>query len=62
MRAKHQGQTQRFHAHQVTGRLVATRATPLSLVREASQDLVDFGASFVDAQMRTLFPRRAPGT
>jgi GNAT superfamily N-acetyltransferase len=52
----------RFHAHQVTGRLVATRATPLSLMREASQDLADFGASFVDAQMRTLFHRRAPGT
>jgi GNAT superfamily N-acetyltransferase len=51
----------RFEAHLITGRLVARRATPLSLWREASQDFVDLTAAMVDAQMRVLFPRRAPG-
>jgi GNAT superfamily N-acetyltransferase len=51
----------RFEAHRITGRLVARRATPLSLWREASRDAVDFTAAMIDAQMRALFPPRAPG-
>jgi GNAT superfamily N-acetyltransferase len=51
----------RFEAHQITGRLIARRPTPLSLLREASQDVVDLTASVVDAQLRALFPHRAPG-
>jgi len=50
-----------FEAHQVTGRLVARRPTALSLLREASQDVADLTASVVDAQMRALFPKSAPG-
>jgi len=50
-----------FEAHQVTGRLIARRPTPFSLMREASQDVADLTASIVDAQMRALFPQRAPG-
>lgn len=49
-----------FQAHQVTGRLVARRATPFSLWREASQDIADFAAAIGEAQMRALFPRPAP--
>jgi hypothetical protein len=41
--------------------LIARRATPLSLWREASRDAVDFTAAMVDAQIRAFFPRRAPG-
>jgi GNAT superfamily N-acetyltransferase len=51
----------RFEAHRITGRLIARRATPLSLWREASRDAVDFTAAMVDAQIRAFFPRRAPG-
>ncbi|MGO8799667.1 MAG: GNAT family N-acetyltransferase [Roseiarcus sp.] len=49
-----------FEAHEVTGRLVARRPTPLSLWREASQDVADLTASVVDAQVRALFPNRTP--
>jgi GNAT superfamily N-acetyltransferase len=49
-----------FEAHQITGRLIARRPTPLSLLREASQDVADLTASVVDAQLRALFPHRAP--
>ena len=51
----------RFEAHAITGRLIARRPTPFSLWREASQDVVDLTHSVVEAQMRALFPRRAPG-
>ena len=47
----------RFEAHEITGRLVARRPTAFSLWREATQDMADFTASVVDAQMRSLFPR-----
>ena len=50
-----------FEAHEITGRLIARRPTAFSLWREASQDMVDLGSSLVDAQLRTLFPRREPG-
>ena len=50
----------RFEAHQITGRLVARRATRFSLLREASQDAADLATAIVDAQMRALFPRNAP--
>jgi GNAT superfamily N-acetyltransferase len=50
-----------FHAHEVTGRLIACRPTPYSLWREASQDVADLAAAIVDAQMRVLFPRRVSG-
>ena len=50
----------RFEAHRVTGRLVARRATALSLLREASLDVADLTVATVEAQMRALFPRRAP--
>jgi GNAT superfamily N-acetyltransferase len=51
----------RFHAHAITGRLIARRPTPFSLWREASQDMADLTASMIDAQMRALAPRGAPG-
>lgn len=50
----------RFEAHQITGRLVARRATQFSLWREASQDAADLATAIVDAQGRALFPRKAP--
>ena len=50
-----------FEAHQITGRLIARRPTALSLLREASQDVVDLTASVVDAQLRVLLPQRASG-
>jgi GNAT superfamily N-acetyltransferase len=50
----------RFEAHEITGRLIARRPTPLSLLREASQDVADLTSAVVDAQLRALFPR-APG-
>jgi GNAT superfamily N-acetyltransferase len=50
----------RFEAHQVTGRLIARRPTPLSLAREASQDAADLTASMVEGRMRALFPNRPP--
>ena len=49
-----------FEAHQITGRLIARRPTPFSLLREASQDAADLTASAIDAQMRAFFPRRLP--
>jgi GNAT superfamily N-acetyltransferase len=50
-----------FHAHEITGRLIARRPTPYSLWREASHDVADFATAIVDAQMRVLFPRQASG-
>ena len=50
----------RFEAHEITGRLIARRPTPLSLLREASQDVADLTSAVVYAQLRALFPR-APG-
>jgi hypothetical protein len=50
-----------FKTHEVTGRLIAQRPTPLSLWREASQDVADLASAVVDAQMRALFPNRTPG-
>lgn len=49
-----------FEADQITGRLIARRPTPLSLLREVGQDVVDLTTSVVDAQLRALFPHRAP--
>ena len=49
-----------FESHQVTGRLIARRPTPFSILREASQDVVDLAAAVVAAQRR-LFAPRAPG-
>jgi len=49
-----------FEAHELTGRLIARRPTPLSLWREASQDIADLTASLVDAQLRRMFPQREP--
>ena len=48
-----------FEAHQVTGRLIARRPTPLSLLGEASQDAIDLSTSVVDARLRALFSHRA---
>jgi GNAT superfamily N-acetyltransferase len=45
-----------FEENSLTGRLTARRPTPYSLVREASGDMLDFGASLFDAQMRALAP------
>ena len=50
-----------FEENSLTGRLTARRPTPFSLVREASGDMLDFGASLFDAQMRALGrARKAP--
>ena len=43
-----------FEENSLTGRLTARRPTPFSLVREASGDMLDFGASLFDAQVRAL--------
>ncbi|MBV8104285.1 MAG: GNAT family N-acetyltransferase [Hyphomicrobiales bacterium] len=45
-----------FEENALTGRLTARRPTPYSLVREASGDMLDFGASLFDAQIRALTP------
>jgi GNAT superfamily N-acetyltransferase len=41
-----------FEENSLTGRLTARRPTPLSLMREASGDMMDLGASLFDAQWR----------
>jgi GNAT superfamily N-acetyltransferase len=43
-----------FEENALTGRLTARRPTPLSLMREASGDAMDFGASLFDAQWRAF--------
>ena len=45
-----------FEENSLTGRLTARRPTPLSLLREASGDMLDFGASVFDAHWRALRP------
>jgi GNAT superfamily N-acetyltransferase len=45
-----------FEEDALTGRLTARRPTPLSLMREASGDAMDFGASVFDAQWRAFAP------
>jgi GNAT superfamily N-acetyltransferase len=50
-----------FEASALTGRLTARRPTPLSLLREASGDVADFGASVFDAQMRAVAAARSKG-
>jgi GNAT superfamily N-acetyltransferase len=48
-----------FEENSLTGRLTARRPTPFSLMREASGDALDFGASLFDAQWRALNAKRA---
>ena len=43
-----------FQQNALTGRPTARRPTALSMVREASSDLLDFGASVFDARWRAL--------
>ena len=43
-----------FEQNELTGRLEARRPTPLSLMREASNDMIDFGVALFDAQRRAL--------
>jgi GNAT superfamily N-acetyltransferase len=43
-----------FEESALTGRLKARRPTPFSLMREASGDMVDFGAALFDAQWRAF--------
>ena len=43
-----------FEESALTGHLRARRPTPYSLMREASTDMMDFGAAMVDAQWRAL--------
>ena len=45
-----------FEENQMTGRLTARRPTPLSLLREASRDVMDYTASLFDAQARAVKP------
>lgn len=45
-----------FEESALTGRLTARRPTPLSLMREATFDIVDFGAAWFDAQLRAMTP------
>jgi GNAT superfamily N-acetyltransferase len=51
-----------FEENSLTGRLTARRPTTLSLIREASADALDFGASVFDAQWRALSPQRDKST
>jgi GNAT superfamily N-acetyltransferase len=48
-----------FEESALTGRLTARRPTPLSLMREASADIADFGASWFLAQLRAMAPAPA---
>ncbi len=43
-----------FEESSLTGRLRARRPTPFSLMREASGDVLDFGAAVFDAQWRAM--------
>jgi hypothetical protein len=47
-----------FEESSLTGRLTARRPTPVSLLREASGDMADFGASLFDAQVRAVAAAR----
>jgi len=46
-----------FEESALTGRLTARRPTAYSVIREASTDAADFGASLFDAQWRALRPQ-----
>jgi GNAT superfamily N-acetyltransferase len=48
-----------FEANWLTGRLTVRRPTALSLIREASGDALDFGASLFDAHWRAVAEARA---
>ncbi len=50
-----------FEENSLTGRLTARRPTPFSLMREASGDMLDFGASLFDAQVRALSGAESDG-
>ncbi len=50
-----------FEENSLTGRLTARRPTPFSLMREASGDMLDFGASLFDAQVRALSEAESNG-
>ncbi|HTR14845.1 MAG TPA: GNAT family N-acetyltransferase [Roseiarcus sp.] len=43
-----------FEENALTGRLMARRPTPLSLIREVATDALDFGEALLDAQWRAL--------
>jgi hypothetical protein len=43
-----------FEQNSLAGRLTARRPTALSLVREASADVFDLGASVIDASRRAV--------
>jgi GNAT superfamily N-acetyltransferase len=43
-----------FEENQMSGRLTARRPTALSLLREASRDMMDFTTSLFDAQLRAI--------
>ena len=43
-----------FEENSMTGRLTARRPTPMSLLREAAADAIDFGESLFDAQWRAF--------
>lgn len=43
-----------FEGNALTGRLIARRPTPLSLMREAATDAMDYSESLWDAQVRAL--------
>jgi GNAT superfamily N-acetyltransferase len=43
-----------FEENSLTGKLTARRTTPLSLLREAAGDAVDYGESLFDAKWRAL--------
>jgi GNAT superfamily N-acetyltransferase len=48
-----------FEENEMAGRLTARRPTPLSLLREASRDAIDYAASLLDAQARAIRPEVA---
>jgi GNAT superfamily N-acetyltransferase len=50
-----------FEENSLTGRLTVRRPTALSLIREASGDALDFGASLFDAHWRAVAEGREQG-
>jgi GNAT superfamily N-acetyltransferase len=50
-----------FEESALTGRLRARRPTPFSIMREASGDMLDFGAALFDAQWRAFHDVQASG-
>ena len=50
-----------FEENALTGRLKARLPTPLSLIREASGDMIDLGTALFDAQWRAINPTQAKG-